>query len=432
MIHFIINMVILVLTHIICYAAMTEWKYSAVKSAAIYLLFGISFIGMTVMTLLTVGIDSPYMVSIAFTCTILAAFVVFVLTSSDAFCKKVFLFVSYSVMFCIFFCISDLIKEWIFPGLTGYADQYARNIIRLLIYIPFVLAYVRFLRPVIREVPAAKKRAWYSISLVSLIFLMIFARFVAVFYSGGSGEGQYLFLFSAVTVIYASVLWVIFGTIRYMEKESKMELIGKNVEYLQGQLALSKENEMAAKTMRHDIRHHNQNIVTMLKKGDVEETLRYIEKYDKSIEDAKPAEYCPHPTVNAILNNFYVRARKEGISASIKADTREDSDIADMDFVAILSNLLENALNGCKACGSAGGIDLNIRTVAHKTVIVCSNPCTQELKIENGMLGNKGTGIDSILLAARKYKGDISYRLENGILTACVVLNAAYGTVDEG
>ena len=102
MIHFIINMVILVLTHIICYAAMTEWKYSAVKSAAIYLLFGISFIGMTVMTLLTVGIDSPYMVSIAFTCTILAAFVVFVLTSSDAFCKKVFLFVSYSVMFCIF------------------------------------------------------------------------------------------------------------------------------------------------------------------------------------------------------------------------------------------------------------------------------------------------------------------------------------------
>ena len=183
--------------------------------------------------------------------------------------------------------------------------------------------------------------------------------------------------------------------------------------------------------MRHDIRHHNQNIVMLLKKGDIGEALRYIEQYNESIEAARPAEYCPHTTVNAILNNFCARAQKEGIPVSVSADTREGSAIADMDFVAILSNLLENALNGFKTCGSDGEIKVNIRTVAAKTVIVCSNPCTPELKIENGMIKQKGTGIDSIVLAVRRYNGDISYKLEDGILTVCVILNAAYPVSDD-
>lgn len=76
-------------------------------------------------------------------------------------------------------------------------------------------------------------------------------------------------LFAVVVMIYCSVLWVVFETIRYMSNESKMELIGKNTEYLQGQLALAKENELAARTIRHDFRHHNQNIAALLQKGNI-------------------------------------------------------------------------------------------------------------------------------------------------------------------
>lgn len=62
-----------------------------------------------------------------------------------------------------------------------------------------------------------------------------------------------------------------------------------------------------------------------------------------------------------------------------------------MDFIAILSNILENALNGCKECGSHGEIHVDIHTVSNKTVIVCSNPCKADLVIENGMLRKRGT-----------------------------------------
>ena len=50
--------------------------------------------------------------------------------------------------------------------------------------------------------------------------------------------------------------------------------------------------------------------------------------------------------------------------------------------------------------------------------------CKAGLAIENGMLRKKGTGIDSVVLAARKYGGNIRYQLEGETLTVCVILSA--------
>lgn len=423
MIHLVAAMVILVLTHIFCLAAMTERKYSIPKTALIYAAFGVLFIGLTLAVFALFGSGSAITAFASFTGTALMAFFMFILTSVDAFCKKLFLFISHSILFCIFFCIAILVCNSLFPGLSETGTLYARNLVRTLLYLVAALGYLKFLRPYVRMVPGTKKRTWYSISLVSMLFLAVFISFVVFLYADYGHEHETIFFFAAVVVIYCSVLWVIFGMIQYMSEESKMELIGKNAEYLQGQLALARENELAAKTIRHDFRHHNQNVAALLQKGDIKEALHYIEQYDESLDAAKPKEFCPHATVNAILSSFYFKAQKDGILVSISADTPAESPVADMDFVAILSNLLENALNGCKECGSQGEIRVDIRTVADKAVIVCSNPCKPGLAIENGMLRNRGTGIDSVILAVRKYDGDIRYALEDGHLTVCVILN---------
>lgn len=231
-------------------------------------------------------------------------------------------------------------------------------------------------------------------------------------------------LFVITVVIYCSVLWVIFGMIRYMKKEGRTELIEKNMEYLQEQLKIARDNEVFAKTIRHDFRHHNQNIAVMLKKGEIGEALRYIEQYNKSLDAVKPREFCPNVTVNAILTNFYHIAHNKGILFYAYADTPYQSPIADMDFVAILSNLLENAVNGCKECKVSMEIKINIRTIENKTVIVCSNSCRENIEIVNHMIKNKGVGIDSIVASSRKYNGDISYKQDNGILTVCVILKS--------
>lgn len=424
MIHLIVFMALLALTHIFCFAAMTERKYSVRKTVLIYGAFGIFFIVWVLLIYALLGSNSPYVAPAAFSCTIIVAFFVFVRTSSDAFCKKLFLFVSYGNLFCIFYCIASLLCGVLFPALSGIELLDARNIVRTLLYVPAVAVYLRFLRPYMCTVPGGQKRTWYSISLVSVLFLTAFGLFMFIFYLPAAHTDPYISLFLALTLLYGAVLWVVFEAVRSIHGESRRKLAAKNVEYLQGQLALERENELAVKTIRHDFRHHNQNISILLQKGDVEGALCYIEQYNNRLDAVRTREFCPHITVNAILNNFFLRACKEGISVSAAADTPRQSGIADMDFVAILSNLLENALNGCKECGSHEEIRVNLRTVAEKTVIVCSNPCKPGLAIENGMLKEKGTGIESILLAVRKYGGDIRYKMEDGCLTVCVILNA--------
>lgn len=423
MIRQIVALTLTVVMHIVCYAIMTVPKYSIKKTVLIYSVYFTAFLCLTLfVSRVLFDIHSLHAISVAFLSTIVSAFFIFMITSADPACKKIFLFLSYSTVFCIFYCVSVMLCSIWFKNEFEVGAVYAKTITRTLLYLPAIWAYIRFLRPAVREVSGDNKKTWYSISLVSLLFLIVFSIFLMIYYMDNNFRAWHSILFAVTVLIYCSVIGVIFGTIRYMRKQNRMELIEKNVEYLQGQLALSSENELLAKTIRHDFRHHIQNIAVMLKKGNIGEALRYIEQYSESLDAAKLKKFCPHITVNAILNSFYTKAQNDGIAVSVSADTQKETAIADMDFVAILSNLLENAVNGCKECQADGEISVNIRTVADKTVIVCSNPCKPELVIENNRIKNEGIGINSMISAARKYDGDVSYSVENGILTVCVIL----------
>lgn len=160
-----------------------------------------------------------------------------------------------------------------------------------------------------------------------------------IFYSKESIR-NYIPVFATAVLMYAAVLWVIFGVIKFMIAENNTALAYQNVAYLQEQLKTARENELSAKAVRHDVRHHNRNIEAMLKADKVQETLAYLKQYNDSLDEIKLNDFCPNITVNAILNSFYTKAKSNGISISVEADIAEITAISDMDFNAILSNLL--------------------------------------------------------------------------------------------
>lgn len=422
MIHIFAAMILLGISHLVSFWAMTELKYSRRKTAAIYLGFFVAFVCFGMLTYSMFG-DSPGYYAAAFSSTIVMAFFIFILNSADPICKKIFLFISYANVFSMFVCISLIICSVFFKEEPKIVVYYARNIIRTLLFIPVAFIYIRFLRSSVRAVSGKRIKTWYSISVVSVLFLIIFALFVVIFNAEYENLDRYIPFFTVSVLIYISVLWVIFGTIQSMIAESNAELINSKAAYLQGQLKTARENELTSKTIRHDFRHHNQNLESMLKKGEVEEALSYLKQYNDSLDAARLNDFCPNITVNAILNSFFTKAQKNGISVSVAADVKEKTAISDMDFVAVLSNLLENAINGCIECKSDGEIEVNIRTVADKTVIVCSNPCIQDISVENNMIKNRGIGIAGMLSAIRKYGGDIKYSYDSGRLTVCIILN---------
>ncbi len=423
MIHIIAACILLGISHSFSFWVLTEPKYSVRKTAFIYLEYCAVFVCFSMLSYVFLeDISAAY--TTAFIITILMSLLVFILTSADSLCKKIFLFISYANVFCMLVCISLILCRVFFSGAPNIVIYYARNIIRTVLCIIVALLYIRFFRPTMRAVSGNRRKTWYSMSTVSLLFLVIFAWLLVIFISRYERMTDYIPIFAVSVLVYISILWVIFGTIKSLLAESNAELINQNVAYLQERLKAAKENELTAKTVRHDFRHHNQNIESMLKKGEVQEALNYLKQYNDSLDTTKLDEFCPNITVNAILNSFFAKAGKSGISVSIEADVNEDTAISDMDYVAVLSNLLENAINGCIECGADGEIKVNIRTVADKTVIVCSNPCREDISIENNMIRPHGIGIDSILFAIRKYDGNIKYSFDSGVLSVCIILNS--------
>lgn len=55
--------------------------------------------------------------------------------------------VTYSNLFCIYHFVAVLVVDMLFPSMSDIEMQYARNITRTLLYIPTVLAYLKFLVP---------------------------------------------------------------------------------------------------------------------------------------------------------------------------------------------------------------------------------------------------------------------------------------------
>ena len=98
--------------------------------------------------------------------------------------------------------------------------------------------------------------------------------------------------------------------------------------------------------------------------------------------------------------------------------------VRDIDLIALLGNLLENALHGCQKSGKENTyIKIQTHLKNKKFVIICDNICSDNLELADGLPAGKGIGISSILTACQKYDGNLNYRVEDGICSVCAVLN---------
>lgn len=205
-----------------------------------------------------------------------------------------------------------------------------------------------------------------------------------------------------------------------MRRDAREALVKQKLEYLASYMETVSRAERESRRIRHDKRHHDACIAAMARAGDTDGILRYLEQ-EQAVAENFPA-WCPHPMVNELLRSYAEKAKAAGVAFTAQADTPAQSDVADVDFVAILANLLENALHACTAAHSAGPIRVHIRNVGKKTVLAVSNPCVN-LKLENGLPAERSVGIDSIVSAAERYQGEVHYKVEAGVCTACVILN---------
>ncbi len=236
----------------------------------------------------------------------------------------------------------------------------------------------------------------------------------------------FLILFMAGVLQYVVLhLYIHLGQEHYYQAEK--ELLEINEQLLHQQMELMSETEMEAARIRHDVRHHVILMKEYVEKGAFDELRDYLEQYGTDVGSRKEKDVCKNRTVNSILSAYAKKAKSRNIQVAMDVRLAEGLAIRDIDWVAILANMFENAIHGCCDSGlQEQAVDIYIAQKGNKVIIQCRNTSNGEIVFHKGLPQSEkgsGIGVRSIIKAASNYDGETDFVVEDGNFVTRILLN---------
>lgn len=321
------------------------------------------------------------------------------------------------------FCGIDASRIWFDESI--WADIVIRFIMTIIIIVLIVSKIrKRFLEGIgyLRD-----EMDWFS---AVTVLLSIFIAAIVAFWPGTHA-------FSMFNIVRTVLLFFMSGVIQYMvfqlylhrgkerHYQVEKELLETNERLIHRQLELMYESEKEAARIRHDVRHHFLLIEEHIRNGENIKLLDYLKQYKEYIESAKGDCICSNKTINSILAVYSRWAKEKGIQVTMYVKIAGEIAVRDIDLVAVIANIFENAIHGCLESGQPEQkIDISIIRKGKKIVVQCRNTCLKDIKLKNGIPGNgKGTGIYSVMKVVSYYNGEAEFDVEDGMFIVKILLN---------
>lgn len=365
-------------------------------------------------------------------CAILLMLAAYIWLVRDTLIKKVLVF--YTVVFyaATQYLLVNVFSPLLFSMIHGTGVP-VYNINDVLLYavtaallLPLELVMViRPLGEVTREIdPRTMKREFFVtiLSMTACFILMLHCNMVWRVNFGGEQEHLrwllplYLFLIGNQAVIF----WLVFRESvrrkRDNDRQRAMEVQQLQYEKIAGEI----EN---TRRMRHDLRHHYNSLIDMLKQGKLDEMQKYLAQVIDSTVKRSDDVYCRNMTVNSLLQYYAGMARGEDIRCDIHAEC-DELPIDPVDLTVLFGNAMENAIHACRKCPKNRWIDLQVGMVSGSLAIEISNSCTEarinrRFQTEDGFSPAEafqsdreggGYGLRSLSYTAQKYDGSARFR----------------------
>lgn len=217
----------------------------------------------------------------------------------------------------------------------------------------------------------------------------------------------------AVEGVYILYIYTFYRNLRKMNELAKAET--KSI-LLESEISTYQEYLQSAKQSRHDLRHHNAVVLEYLQQGDTAQAMEYLSKNDDYLASTSLKQFCENMTANAILRIYDRRTQAEGIRFIVQADIPEAMPLDAPALGALLSNLLENAVEACETQSDSPTISLTAQQGETGFQLEVRNSCHHTVSFENGFPKTTkqtgGTGTKSIAAIVEHCGGILRFRQE--------------------
>lgn len=409
------------LCHVIVVYHMSEHKYSAKKFIFYGCIFACCFVGLGAVTDIQQG---ERVTLFAYIGVVICLFLFSCIVSGNCFSQKCFLFITYFCLFSVMDNIMKLSVKLFLPRISVHGGYYIAIVLRSVALLLILALYKKHAVTVLCSLAGDNRRRWWNLALIALLFYLLQFALSVLNVKNVMPNEHLLLVLAALSFLMCAVYGIVFNNISYMKKDAEAALVRQNAEYLLARLSALQDAEETHKRLRHDMRHHLDTIAEYAKCGDIPAVLAYIGEYGAEISETALNQYSLNKTVNSIFSVYARRAEESGIAFLVKCIVPAELRVRDIDLAALLGNLLENALHGCGKSGKEKQfIEVRMHVKNNRLVIVCDNICPDDLELSGGFPTGKSIGISSILAVCRKYGGDLNYRLEDGVCSACAILH---------
>ena len=327
-------------------------------------------------------------------------------------------------MYCAALVISYLLSRVLpFPMVSNI-------LIRAAILLGLIFIFLRFLRPLYRQVA----ERWSIFFLLTLAMLLNFSYYLLY---GDNIEQTLienaeplLLLILVMVLIYATI----FSTLRTLSRE--YELRNENVRIqlhqtmLDAELVATQDYIRLAQQSRHDMRHHDAIVLEYLSQGSIHEAQVYLEHHTRGIQENALRTFCENQTANAIFHLYEQRCLSDGVDITVHAIIPRRLPLPDPTLGALLSNILENAWKACrveKEGGNDGRLSISAEVDEYdRLTIEVRNTTSHAVQLKNGTPlraeGSKGTGTQSVGDIVERCKGMVRFSQEGDTFVVQIVL----------
>ena len=218
--------------------------------------------------------------------------------------------------------------------------------------------------------------------------------------------------------------------LKFVVQKYEAEVLKQKVEIYSNQLETFLQTDEKVKTLKHDMKHHMNEIKLLANKYDIKEIQNYIDRMGGFIENPKEIVSSGNIDIDSVLNYMLQKAREE--LKIVNADVILPEKIKHaFDINVLLGNLLDNAIEAAKQTENKFlNVDIALIKGILKIVIENSYLSTETIREKEGYayLSTKkvkvghGIGLKSVRKIVEKYNGTMDIVEQDDVFCVRLIL----------
>ena len=317
------------------------------------------------------------------------------------------------------------ISTQVFMPTLSLALANALQFLMLLIALAVILV---FLPSRSRRIPTAYWMSMLIIAFISaacLYSIRILESQNGIIPAGSVALSIALFAFFAINLLIYYLYYALVKSHRMATEMQTMQAkLEQDLEFYRRSEALTQEY----RSLRHELKNHFSVMESLLREKRYDQLHQYFEEYSGKKRPQLEEFRCPNPLVSSVISHQMNTALSAGVQLDVIAAVPEVLGIADDDLCSLLSNLLDNGVEGCLRAGKSC-VKATLHTDKNCLFITVTNPApTDTLKKNPRLRSTKnnadahGFGIPIIRQIVERYDGIVRFSEDEGWFTADAML----------